>query len=114
MGCPGSTTHSRSFSPASRQRSAQLVPIMRLKTFEKWPECRTIRPIPSRTRRCTRSTISSFTCVVGDVPPPGEHVGAGENLLREAVLGLVERGGADLEPGSFPRPAAMAPWMPSG
>ena len=37
------------------------VPSKRLKIFAWWPECKTIRPMPSRTRFCTRSTITSLT-----------------------------------------------------
>ena len=33
----------------------------RMNGFAKWPECSTIRPMPSHTRRCTRSTTSSRT-----------------------------------------------------
>src|SRR5699024_11384680 len=32
--------------------------------------------------------------LVRHVPPPGEHVGAGQRLLAEAVLGVVEQGDA--------------------
>ena len=37
--------------------------------------------------------------VVGDVAPPGQDVGRGENLVGQAVLGLVERGRPDVEAG---------------
>ena len=44
--------------------------------------------------------------VVRDVPPPGEHVGVVEHVLREAVLGLLERRRAHArrvaEPGGQP------------
>ncbi|MNT57812.1 hypothetical protein D3C72_1952140 [compost metagenome] len=61
IGWRGLIAQSRSRSPASRHLSAQGVPISRLKIFEKWPECRTISPMPSQTRRATRSTTSSLT-----------------------------------------------------
>ena len=35
--------------------------------------------------------------VVGDVAPPGQDVGRVDHLLRKAVIGLVERGGAELD-----------------
>ena len=44
IGWLGSTTQSLSFSSASRHFKSQLVPINFLKIFEKWPECRTIKP----------------------------------------------------------------------
>ena len=61
MGWLRLTTQRRSRSPASRHLSEQGVPINPRKTFEKWPEWRTMRPMPSQTRRRTRSTISSDT-----------------------------------------------------
>ena len=50
MGCPGLTTHTRSFSPMLRQYRPQLVPISFLNILEKWAECRGISPMPSSTR----------------------------------------------------------------
>ena len=61
MGWPGFTTQTRSRSPASRQHSAQLVPMSRLKSFDQCPECKTINPMPASTRCCTRVTVSSST-----------------------------------------------------
>src|SRR3712207_8991242 len=54
IGWPGATTQRRSVSSWRHFRS-QVVPISRLKIFEKWPEWSTIRPIPPSTRSCTRS-----------------------------------------------------------
>lgn len=39
----------------------QPVPIGRLMIFDPWPECGTMRPVPSRIRCCTRVTIPSRT-----------------------------------------------------
>ena len=36
---------------------------------------------------------------VGGMAPPGQDVGRGEDLLGQAVLGLVERRDPDVEPG---------------
>ena len=38
----------------------------------------------------TRSTTSSATSSWAHVPPPGQHVGLGEHLLRQPVLGLLK------------------------
>ena len=54
--------------------------------------------------------------VVGDVAPPGQDVGLGEDRVGQAVLGLVQGRGPDLEAVAGVRagPSAIAPWMPSG
>ena len=39
--------------------------------------------------------------VMGHVPPPGQDIGAGEDLVREALVGLIEGRGPDLEPAVF-------------
>ena len=41
--------------------------------------------------------------VVGDVPPPQEHVGPLQHLVREAVPGLVQGGGPDLRDAALPQ-----------
>ena len=87
----------RSRSPASRQRREQGVPMRRMKGFEKWPECRTMRPMPSWTRWATRSAVASSTLGVGLVAPPEEDVGVLEARGGEAVLGLVEGGGGGVD-----------------
>ena len=69
------------------------MPIRRLKILEKWPEWRTIRPMPSQTRSWTRSTISSFDLAMRRVPPPDEHVGLRQPLACQAMFRLVERRG---------------------
>ena len=97
IGCDGSTTHSRSRSPSSRHLRSQDVPISRLKIREKWPEWRTIRPMPSRTPRVDAVDDGVAHLVVGDVAPPGQDVGRGEHLVGQAVLGLIEGRRADLE-----------------
>ena len=97
IGCDGSTTHSRSRRPSSRHLRSHDVPISRLKIFEKWPECRTIRPMPSSTRAWTRSTIGVRDLVVRHVAPPGQDVGLGEHRVAEAVVRLVQGRGPDLE-----------------
>src|SRR5699024_8032193 len=61
IGCVGSTTHTLSFSSASRHLRSQDVPIKFLNIFEKCPECNTTRPMPSHTRCCTFSTMLSST-----------------------------------------------------
>ena len=97
IGWLGLITQTRSFSPASRHLSAQGVPISFLKIFEKWPEWRTIRPMPCQTRSATRSTISSLDLAVGAVAPPGQHVGLRQALDRQPVLRLLEGGGRRLD-----------------
>lgn len=52
-------------------------------------------PMPSSTRRCTRATISFSTLSCARVSPPQEDVGLREDRLRQPVLGLFERGGAE-------------------
>ena len=62
IGWLGSMTQRISCSPSSRHFSMpEFVPQSFWKIFEAWPECKTIRPMPSSTRRYTRSTISSAT-----------------------------------------------------
>src|SRR5438876_1110908 len=62
MGWPGQVTQriSRSFF-SSRHLRLQVVPMSLRKILEKWPEWRTIRPMPLSTRLWTRSTIESCT-----------------------------------------------------
>ena len=92
-------THTRSFSPISRQMSEQFVPIIRLKIFEKWPEWSTISPMPSSTRACTRSTSSSGTSPMRHVPPPEQHIGVVQHFIGQAVGRVIQRDGAHGEVG---------------
>ena len=55
------------------------MPISRLKILEKCAECRQISPMPSSTRFCTRSTISSVTSSCAMCPHQVQHVGAVEH-----------------------------------
>ena len=54
--------------------------------------------MPLSTASWTRATTSSETCVMGDVTPPGQHVGVVQHVLRQPVLRLLERRGSNLEP----------------
>ena len=92
-------TQTRSFSPASRHCSEQGVPMSFLKIFEKWPEWRTIRPMPCQTRSATRSTIASATSPWALWPHQVSTSVSREPLLGQAVLGLVERRGRRLDAG---------------
>ena len=101
IGCERLIAQSRSRSPASRQRKLQGVPISRLKTFEKWPEWSTIRPMPSWTRWATRSTMASSTRAVRLVAPPEQHV----DVRRAASCGRPFSGWSSVAvPASMPSP----------
>ena len=63
------------------------------KIFEKWPECRTISPMPSQTRFCTRSTMASLDLAMAHVAPPEQHIGIFQALLGQAMFRHVQRGG---------------------
>ena len=67
-----------------------------MKIFEKCPECSTIRPMPAEHVLPHPLDDLVGDLVVGDVPPPEQHVGLGEHLLAEAVLGVGEGRGADV------------------
>ena len=97
IGWPGSTTQMRSFSPTSRHFRSQPVPISLRKILDKCPECRTISPMPSRTRFWHARDDLVFHLAVRHVPPPGEDVGFGEDCFGQAVFWLIEGGGADGE-----------------
>jgi hypothetical protein len=50
--------------------------------------------MPSQTRLATRSTTASLHGAVVLVAPPEEHVRLGKPRLGQAVLGLLQGGGA--------------------
>ena len=101
--------------PSSRHLRSQVVPISRRKIREKWPEWRTTRPIPSRTRAWTRSTTSSVTSSWATWPHQVRTSVAARTAAGQAVLRLVERRGPHLEARPTSRsPSAIAAWMPSG
>ena len=95
MGCVGLTVQTSSRSCSLRQRSVQVVPISLPKIFDQCPECSTTRPMPGQHVPVHPLDDLVGHLGVGGVPPPDQHVGAGEHLLGEPVLGLVERGRAD-------------------
>ena len=95
MGWPGLTHQSRSSSPASRHLRPQPVPMSLRKILEKWPEWSTTRPMPSEHPLVDAVDDLVVDFFVSGVPPPGEDIGGVEHVLRQAVLGFVEGGGAD-------------------
>ena len=73
------------------------MPISRLKIFEKWPECSTIRPMPCVDPLGDAVDDRVVDRAVGLVAPPEEDVGVVEAIHGEAVLGLVEGGGRGVD-----------------
>ncbi len=96
IGCAGFTVQTSSRSSASRHRRLQLVPIRRLNGFDRWPEWRTTRPIPSSTRCWTAAATSSATSSWKRWPHQVSTSVVSRTTAVEAVTRVVERRGPNL------------------
>ena len=90
IGCPGATVHTSLRSPSLRHSSPHDVPISALEDLRVVARSAARRaPISPSTRFVHARDHRVVDLVVRGVAPPGEHVGPGEHLLAETVLGLL-------------------------
>ena len=90
------------------------MPISRRKIFEKCPEWRTIEAHPVEHAGVDAIDHGVGDLVVGDVAPPDEDIGRGQDGVGQAVLRLVEGRGPHLDVVRSGGASAMVVWMPAG